>query len=140
MKTVWTALISALAVFAASGPSAADTSGDGIQVGNSFSARIGGTPPRIDIRFVYKNLSGHTLTFGPNGVFAGCRKDGVLCDFGHTARNQPLAEGGAFRFQASLPCVEGAEYNVWPAYHLDGHYGPYRWVDKTVVCRSGRSR
>ncbi len=114
---------------------AADPSGDGIQVGQSFRASLEGTSAVIAVRFVFKNLSRQVLTFDSNGVFVGCRKGNVPCDFGHTARGQSLPARGSMEFTASMPCEVGARYEVWPAYHLNGHYGPYRWNSRTVDCR-----
>ena len=129
MTTKWNLFI--LPLFACfSLLSAPPPSPDGLQI-QQFTIHV--DEPGIGVDIALKNVSGNSIQFDQNGVFVGCRKGIQNCDFGHTSRNGTLAAGGTVHVHAKLGVnPPEASFTLWPAYHLNGHYGPFKWQARTV--------
>lgn len=113
----------------------AATSSDGLKV-ESFSFRslgdlVSGT--RYLITFRLRNVSDSPVTFHESyGVFVGARRDNDNIDFGHKAKGTTLQPGESVAVKAGNSFASGGTYHFWPAYHVNGHWGPYRWNEIVV--------
>jgi hypothetical protein len=89
---------------------------------------------RFTVVFQLKNVSDATITFHPQyGVFVGARSDGRNIDFGHKGMGQTLQPGERITMKAPNQFDQPGEYSFWPAYHTNGHWGPYGWNKITVT-------
>lgn len=105
--------------------------------------RFEATPPEpwhsedtITITFTLQNTSNTTITFDEYGVFVGCRRfsttDDENCDFGHQYKNYTLNAGDMLTLQAETTLDVSGSWHFWPAYHLNGGYGPFKWQEMIV--------
>ena len=112
------------------------TSSDGLKMeGFSFrSSREGltsGAPYLITFRLV--NVSDHPITFHEQyGVFVGARHGNDNIDFGHKAKGKTLQPGESVPLKQTNHFGASGTYRFWPAYHANGHWGPYRWNEIVV--------
>ena len=110
------------------------TSSDGLKV-SRFSLRGDLTlKGKCTIVFQLTNTTDHDITFHPNyGVFVGARLDETNIDFGHRAKGHVLPPGGHVNIKAPHRFDRRGVYVFWPAYHANGHWGPYKWNAITVT-------
>lgn len=115
-----------------------DTSPDGLkilegEVKGPAHPKVGDT---LQVRFILKNVSGHTIKFDSNGVFVGARwnstTDANNRDFGHIFRGQTRHNMANAEVKAQIKVDRPGTWRFWPAYHLNGHYGPFRWHEVVV--------
>lgn len=115
-----------------------DTSSDGLkilegEVKGPAQPKVGDT---LQVRFILKNVSGHTIKFDSNGVFVGARwnstTDANNRDFGHKFRGQTRHSGANAEVKAQITVDRPGTWRFWPAYHINGHYGPFRWHEVVV--------
>ena len=109
------------------------TSSDGLKV-SSFVLKGDLTPKRrYFINFRLTNMTDHNITFHPNyGVFVGARYNDANTDFGHRAKGWTISPGSYVNMKVTNQFTRGGTYVFWPAYHANGHWGPYRWNAITV--------
>lgn len=89
---------------------------------------------KFTVMFQLKNISDHAITFHPQyGVFVGARCNGRNIDFGHKGKGQTLQPGERIVMKAPREFDLPGEYSFWPAYHTNGHWGPYGWNKITVT-------
>ncbi len=119
-------------------PANAETTGavspDGIEV-TGFQITVPETVRIGDqavVTFSFKNAKAVPLTLDANGFFVGCRLGQASRDFGHQFRKQVLQPGVARTFSAQIALDSAGTWSFWPAYHIAGHYGPYRWQVKSI--------
>jgi len=90
----------------------------------------------VTIIFTLRNMSDRIITFDDNGVFVGCRwnstSDENSRDFGHQYRGEALEPGENLTLEATRELDVAGTWRFWPAYHLEGHYGPFRWYENVV--------
>ena len=85
------------------------------------------------ITFRLRNVTDHALTFHPQyGVFVGARRGSTNIDFGHTAKRKTLQPGDSVGVKGMRRFESAGTYRFWPAYHVNGHWGPYRWNEIVV--------
>ncbi|MFI5382371.1 MAG: hypothetical protein ACHRHE_23995 [Tepidisphaerales bacterium] len=118
---------------------AADTLPNGLQlvrfdVRVSEPALVGSA---VTVEFTLKNLSAQPMQFDPNvGIFIGARvnstSDANGRDFGHANKGLVLAPGREVTLRASRPLDAAGAWRFWPAFRLNGQWGPFRWMEKTV--------
>ncbi len=114
------------------------TSPDGLQL-SSFEvsptqARVGDS---VTVAFVLTNTSGHPIVISPEfGVFVGARwnstSDANNRDFGHTDKGKKLSPGSRIVFRATRQLDAAGVWRFWPAYNVNGHWGPFRWHEIVV--------
>ena len=114
---------------------AQNVSPDGLKLENFMVTQ--GSGFGIKVNFKLRNTLGRDITFDSNGVFVGCRWNSTTDknnrDFGHTKRNGVLRAGETLEFVAEKRLDAAGEWRFWPAYHLNGHYGPFRWNEKVIT-------
>ena len=120
-------------------PSAAQsTSPDGLQL-SSFNvtpaqATVGAT---VKVSFVLTNTTAQPIAFSPEfGVFMGARWDSTSDannrDFGHRYKGTVLQPGARVTMKASRRLDAPGTWRFWPAYNVNGHWGPFRWNEIVV--------
>lgn len=109
------------------------TSSDGLKV-SQFALKGDLIPKgRYNIKFKLTNMTDHDITFHPDyGVFVGARCNGANIDFGHKAKGQTIPPGGYINMKVTNRFARGGTHVFWPAYHTNGHWGPYKWNAITV--------
>jgi len=116
---------------------AQNVSPDGLKLENFMVTQRSPGARNIKVDFTLCNTSGRDITFDSNGVFVGCRWSSTTGennrDFGHTKRNGVLRAGEILHFNAIKTLDAAGEWRFWPAYHLNGHYGPLRWNEKVIT-------
>lgn len=121
------------------GTSAAQsTSPDGLEL-TSFSvtptnATVGNS---VKVAFALKNTTSQPITFSPAfGVFVGARwnstSDANNRDFGHRYKGTVLQPGARIALKASKRVDAAGTWRFWPAYNVNGHWGPFRWNEIIV--------
>ncbi|MBN1130999.1 MAG: hypothetical protein JXA71_18565 [Chitinispirillaceae bacterium] len=108
---------------------------DSIQVSGLMVA-VPGTPRPGDLATIslsFRNKKKTPLTLDANGFFIGCRRTGANRDFGHQFRNQIIQPDVPISFSAEITLDSAGVWEFWPAYHIGGHYGPYKWQVKTLT-------
>lgn len=116
-----------------------DISPQGIKIEKGYvcsmsrPVRVGST---IRVRFTLLNISNSAITFDSNGVFVGTRwnstTDANNRDFGHQYRNYTLPSKGSITLEANIVVDRPGTWRFWPAYHINGRYGPFRWHEVVV--------
>ena len=89
------------------------------------------------VSYVLINVSQHPIRISPEfGVFVGARwnstTDANNRDFGHRDRGRVLQPGHTIRMHAVKTIDEAGTWRFWPAYSVDGHWGPFRWNEIVV--------
>lgn len=97
-------------------------------------ALVGGA---VSVEMTLRNLSAQAMRFDADtGIFVGCRanstSDANNRDFGHAHRGLVLAPGREVTLRASRPLDMAGTWRFWPAFRLNGQWGPFRWMEKTV--------
>jgi hypothetical protein len=98
-------------------------------------AVAGGT---VYVEMTLRNDSGQRMQFDRNiGIFVGARvnstSDANSRDFGHAYKGLVLAPGAQVTLRASRPLDAAGEWRFWPAFRLNGQWGPFRWNERTVL-------
>lgn len=108
---------------------------DGLEVSRfELSAEDFTLKSRYTVIFGLKNVTDHPITFHPQyGVFVGARCGGVNIDFGHRGKGLTLQPGQSINMKAPNRFDRPGEYSFWPAYHANGHWGPYGWNKITLT-------
>lgn len=101
---------------------------------NSKNVKVGDV---ICVRFNLMHNSSKVIKFDSNGVFVGARwnstTDANNRDFGHQYRNYSWSPNQKFiNFMATRVVDKRGVWRFWPAYHINGHYGPFRWHEIVV--------
>lgn len=105
-------------------------------------AHVGDT---IAVEMTLVNNSGHSITFHPDfGVFVGCRwnstSDANNRDFGHDYKGYTIGTGRPVHIYAQRVVDAAGTWRFWPAFNIDGHWGPFRWQEQTLeVYAQGRN-
>jgi hypothetical protein len=91
----------------------------------------------VNVEITLRNDSGQRMQFDPNiGIFVGARvnstSDANNRDFGHADKGLSLAPGAQVTLRASRPLDAAGEWRFWPSFRLNGQWGPFRWMEKTV--------
>jgi len=91
----------------------------------------------VTVELVFKNLSNQPLQFdGEPGIFVAARanstSDANPRDFGHTHRPLLLKPGASATVRASTKLDVAGTWRFWPGFRLNGHWGPFRWMEKTL--------
>jgi hypothetical protein len=97
-------------------------------------ALVGST---VNVETTLKNLSGDPMRFDPAmGIFVGARANSTSNDnnrdFGHTQKGLVLAPDRQITIRASRSLDVAGTWRFWPAFRLNGQWGPFRWMEKTV--------
>jgi hypothetical protein len=92
---------------------------------------------KVRVTFSLTNTTSHPLTISREfGVFVGTRvnstSDANNRDFGHRDRGKVLPPGHTIRMHAVRTIDEAGTWRFWPAYNVDGHWGPFRWNEIVV--------
>ena len=101
-------------------------------------ALVGST---VNVEMTLKNVSGTQMQFDPNiGIFVGARWNSSSNDnnrdFGHAHKGLVLAPGREVTLRATRPLDAAGVWRFWPAFRLNGQWGPFRWMEKTVQAYS----
>jgi hypothetical protein len=90
----------------------------------------------VIVRFTLRNTAERTVTFDDDGVFVGCRRNSTSdennCDFGQQLAGESLAPGGELTLQTERVLDAAGFWRLWPTYHVNGAYGPFRWNEQVV--------
>lgn len=88
---------------------------------------------RYSVIFRLTNVSDHDITFHPQyGVFAGVRCDSQNKDFGHRNKGKTIAPGQYVNFKGMGKFDRPGTWTIWPAYNVNGSWGPFKWNAITV--------
>ena len=79
----------------------------------------------VKVRFTLRNTTRQVLTFKPTGVFVGARAGSQNRDFGH--QEIAMRPGEWVTFDISNKVQDSGVLAFWPAYYLNGNWGPYQW-------------
>jgi hypothetical protein len=123
---------------------------DGLSL-KSFEVMGPNKPARNGVRIVVKyrlnNNSGRELTFKPHGVFVGARwnstTDANNRDFGHQQKGAKISSrpsDNSIVLEAETTLNAAGTWRFWPAYMVDGHWGPFRWCEVVVRASGSRQR
>ncbi len=141
-------LIGTLSLALPSLGSAADVSPDGLEL-SGFMMVVKTNPPRVGeavkISFALKNVTAGPIRFHPDfGVFVGARwnstTDANNRDFGHQSKGKVLLPGVSHTFTSSRKLDAVGTWRFWPAYNVNGHWGPFRWNETTLNVIAGPVR
>jgi len=114
-------------------PTQRNTSPDGLRLlefhVTPTKAKAGNT---IKVLFRLKNETNQPIKFDPRyGVFVGARwnstTDDNNRDFGHKYKKMVLKPGREIFFKGSRKLDKAGTWRFWPAYNVNGHWGPFRW-------------
>jgi hypothetical protein len=117
---------------------AQSTSPDGLQLSNfkvtPMQAKVG---DQVQVSFVLTNTTAHPITISPeSGVFVGARwnstTDANNRDFSHRDRGRFLKPGDKVKMEATKKLDAAGTWRFWPAYKVNGHWGPFRWNEIVV--------
>jgi len=91
----------------------------------------------VTVEITFKNVSGQPMQFDPGvGIFVGARlnstTDANSRDFGHDHKGLLLKPEAQVTLRATRPLDAAGEWRFWPAYRMNGQWGPFRWQEKTV--------
>jgi hypothetical protein len=97
-------------------------------------ALVGST---VTVEITLKNLSAGPMRFDPEfGIFVGARANSTSNDnnrdFGHGQKGLVLGPDRQVTIRASRPLDVAGTWRFWPAFRLNGQWGPFRWMEKTV--------
>jgi hypothetical protein len=97
-------------------------------------AVAGGT---VTVEFTLKNESSAPMRFDPEvGIFVGARVNSTSNennrDFGHGQKGLVLAPGREVSVRAARMLDAAGTWRFWPAFRMNGQWGPFRWMEKTV--------
>lgn len=86
----------------------------------------------IEVRFTLKNVSNQSIQFSPvYGVFVGARcytaTQEKEKDFGHQYKGTVINPGQSITFTATKNLDAVGTWMIWPAYNVNGQWGPYKW-------------
>lgn len=104
------------------------------EVRSAEPAVVGGT---VSVEMTLKNLSGAPMQFDSDiGIFIGARvnstSDANSRDFGHAHKGLLLAPDREVSLQATRTLDVAGTWRFWPAFRLNGNWGPFRWMEKTL--------
>jgi hypothetical protein len=104
------------------------------EVRASDPAVAGGT---ASVEITLRNLSAQPMQFDAStGIFVGARvnstSDANNRDFGHAHKGLVLAPGREITLRASRPLDAAGTWRFWPSFRLNGQWGPFRWMEKTL--------
>jgi len=97
----------------------------------------------VRVSFKLKNVSSSMIQFHPDfGVFVGARwnstTDANNRDFGHKYKGLRLRPGTTLSFAGYRKLDAAGTWRFWPAYNVNGHWGPFRWNETVIeVAASG---
>jgi len=138
---IWAFVVLSVLCSVCYGARRGDVSPEGLEL-KDFKVKQPARPvkgDRVTVVFTLKNVSGRLIRFDSNGVFVGCRANSISDmnnrDFGHTFRGLLLEPKKKITVKAAGRLDEIGEWRFWPAYQIDGRYGPFRWNEKVVVVR-----
>lgn len=115
------------------------TSPDGLQLTsfnvNRTEGMVGDT---VKISFTLTNATDQPITISPQfGVFVSARwnstSDANNRDFGHTYQGKVLQPGARIVIKASKKLDAAGTWRFWPAYNVNGQWGPFRWNEIVVA-------
>ncbi|MFB3778818.1 MAG: hypothetical protein ACE141_14465 [Bryobacteraceae bacterium] len=91
----------------------------------------------VSVEITLKNLSGSPMRFDPEfGIFVGARANSTSNDnnrdFGHAQKGLVLGPDRQVTIRASRQLDVAGTWRFWPAFRLNGQWGPFRWMEKTV--------
>jgi len=91
----------------------------------------------VSVEMTLKNVSGTPMQFDPNiGIFVGARvnstSDANARDFGYAHKGLALAAGREVTLRATRVLDTAGAWRFWPAFRLNGQWGPFRWMEKTL--------
>jgi hypothetical protein len=106
------------------------TSPDGLKA-TSFKITLRGprtVGTRTTLTYKLTNVTDHPITFSSEyGICVGCRCNDVNKDYGHRSKGVTLQPNQAASMKVERVLDAPGAWRFWPAYHTDGHWGPYRW-------------
>jgi hypothetical protein len=136
--------IFALALLLGAVPAAGNTLPNGLQlakfeISTANPAVVGST---VTVEMVLKNVSNQPLQFdGELGIFVAARcnstSDANNRDFGHTKKALVLKPGTSVTVRVSTRLDAPGTWRFWPGFKLNGHWGPFRWMEETVDVFAG---
>ena len=90
----------------------------------------------VSVEMTLKNVSATPMQFDSNiGIFVGARvnstSDANARDFGHSNKGLALAAGREVTLRATRVLDTAGAWRFWPAFRLNGQWGPFRWMEKT---------
>jgi len=112
-----------------------DTSPDGLQL-SYFSVRGAQEPARVGdnvkVSYKLKNVTNHSIQLDPRyGMFVGARwnstTDANNRDFGYLHKGETLSPNQQLSVKASKKLDAAGTWRFWPAYMVNGKWGPFRW-------------
>jgi hypothetical protein len=88
---------------------------------------------RFLVVFKLTNTTDDDITFHSQyGVFVGARCDNQNKDFGHSHKGRTISPGGYVNMKASGRFDRPGTWTFWPAYNINGSWGPFKWNAITV--------
>jgi hypothetical protein len=117
---------------------AQSTSPDGLQLSNfkviPGQAKVGDL---VHVSFDLTNTTAHPITISPDfGVIVGARwnstTDANNRDFGIRDKGKLLKPGDKVKMEATRKLDAAGTWRFWPAYNVNGHWGPFRWNEIVV--------
>lgn len=94
-----------------------------------------GSTAKVEITL--KNVATVPISFNKEfGMFVGarCKKlsNANNKDFGHTNEGYVLAPGKSVTYRSSRTLDEAGNWWFWPAFNINGQWGPFNWLGKTL--------
>lgn len=91
----------------------------------------------VEVEFILKNLSPEPITFHQDfGVFVGTRREvgseSENRDFGHAHKGKTISQEESLTLKATTKLDAPGLWRFWPAFNINGFWGPYRWMEKVV--------
>jgi len=91
----------------------------------------------VKVSFALTNTTDEPITISSQfGVFVGARwnsiSDANNRDFGHKYKGKVLQPGARIAMKASKKLDKEGIWRFWPAYNVDGQWGPFRWNEIVV--------
>jgi hypothetical protein len=117
---------------------AQSTSPDGLKLSNfkvtPMQAKVG---DQVQVSFVLTNMTAHPIIISPEfGVFVGARWNSTTGannrDFSHRDKGRFLRPGDKVKIKATRKLDAAGTWRFWPAYNVNGHWGPFRWNEIVI--------
>jgi hypothetical protein len=143
----FTASLIATAIITAGNTSAAAISPEGFEL-SGFAAKVDNLPvtgallkattgQTVSIEFNLKNTTDRNIALSPQfGAFIGARVNDKNMDFGHQSRGTNIKAGTTVFFKGSRILSEAGKWVFWPAYNVNGRWGPFKWQTLEISASS----
>jgi hypothetical protein len=98
----------------------------------------------VKVEITLKNVDPVPIRFSNEfGMFVGARwkelSNANNRDFGQTNKGYVLAPGKSVTYKSSRTLDEAGNWWFWPAFNINGQWGPFNWMGKTLYVHASKA-